>query len=340
MLKQKMTKREYTYPQQYLELKDDRGRLLFLAMLGSLAPSSHNMQPWLFKIANNSITVLPNFKRKLKVADPSGREFFITLGTLIKNLDIASKAYGLKYTIELGNDTSKKIASFNYTDLTPSNPNFQVLEALIQRHNSRLPFDGKEISENIIAELKKHQTEKVKIDFIKESEIKGKIKKITLDSVRKAFKDTNFRKELAPWLKPSLGYHDDGLVGKNLGMPFFISLIFPLMTRYTDTSELQVKIFNRMLENVPVHCVISTQIETPETWLDVGQVFEAVAIEAQSKGLSLGVMQAAIEDAEYNREFQSILNNGQKPQMFFRIGYTNKIHVHSPRIDVNKLTVN
>lgn len=56
-------------------------KLRFLLKYAILAPSSHNTQPWIFRIVNNnSIEVYADRTRALPVVDPEDRELTISCG--------------------------------------------------------------------------------------------------------------------------------------------------------------------------------------------------------------------------------------------------------------------
>ncbi|HKD97525.1 MAG TPA: nitroreductase, partial [Micromonosporaceae bacterium] len=58
------------------------------------APSIHNTQPWQFRVRPESVDVLVDHDRLLTVADPSGREMVISVGSAVFNLEVAMSAEG------------------------------------------------------------------------------------------------------------------------------------------------------------------------------------------------------------------------------------------------------
>jgi hypothetical protein len=312
-------------------------KLKLLVTLANLAPSSHNMQPWLFRIEDESIVLLPNPKLRLMVADPDGREFFITLGTVIGSMKLVARAYGLGFEYSKSNNIDREIGRFRFTSLEAVKPDYELLKAFVQRHNSRLPFSKNPLPEKFIEKIRNALAGIADFTIIIDEELKGRIERNILDSVKDAFADKNFCLELAPWVKKSIGRHEDGLPGYNLGMPFLLSLIFPWMIRNIDISNLQVKIHKRMLDNSSVYGVISANEETSEKWLEIGEAFLNVAVEAEKDQISIGIMQASIENAKNRKELQNIIGSEKLPQMFFRLGYCNLNHKHSPRRPLSKV---
>ncbi len=70
-------------------------RLRFLLRYAVLAPSSHNTQPWKFRIIGNQIDVFIDEERWLKVADDDQRELHISVGCAHGKPDHCSKAFWL-----------------------------------------------------------------------------------------------------------------------------------------------------------------------------------------------------------------------------------------------------
>ena len=67
---------------------------LFMIEQAVKAPSGHNTQPWLFRLNENEIQILPNFDKSLPAVDPDNRELFISLGCAAENLCIAASQKG------------------------------------------------------------------------------------------------------------------------------------------------------------------------------------------------------------------------------------------------------
>src|SRR5689334_24682575 len=59
-----------------------------------LAPSIHNTQPWQFHIRDNGIDVYADWRRRLDVIDPNGRQLIISVGAAVMNLRLAIHEHG------------------------------------------------------------------------------------------------------------------------------------------------------------------------------------------------------------------------------------------------------
>src|SRR5262245_760606 len=61
---------------------------------GTLAPNSHNTQPWKFQLGADSIDILPDFSRRTPIVDPDDHHLYVTLGCAAQNVVIAANATG------------------------------------------------------------------------------------------------------------------------------------------------------------------------------------------------------------------------------------------------------
>ena len=63
-----------------------------LIRYATLGANSHNTQPWRFKVADGSIQILADVKRRIPVVDPDDHHLFASLGCAAENLAIAAGA--------------------------------------------------------------------------------------------------------------------------------------------------------------------------------------------------------------------------------------------------------
>jgi hypothetical protein len=77
-------------PSAFCSLTSFRDRARHLLRYAILAPSSHNSQPWKFRLELDGIAVLRDLGQELPVADPVGREAVIGIGASLFNLRVAA----------------------------------------------------------------------------------------------------------------------------------------------------------------------------------------------------------------------------------------------------------
>ena len=62
--------------------------------MAAMAASSHNSQPWKFKLQGNLITIIPDYQRRCPAVDPDDSHLFKGLGCAAENLMHAATADG------------------------------------------------------------------------------------------------------------------------------------------------------------------------------------------------------------------------------------------------------
>jgi len=63
-----------------------------LVRFGTLAPKSHNTQPWKFRLGADTIDILPDFSQRTPIVDPDDHHLDVTLGCAAQNVLIAAKS--------------------------------------------------------------------------------------------------------------------------------------------------------------------------------------------------------------------------------------------------------
>lgn len=326
--------------EKYKQLSTNSDRLEFLVLLSTLAPSSHNAQPWLFEVGQNIIKVKANFERKLPYSDENNRQLFLSIGAAITNLIQSSKALGLQFTTEdnfdFGNNVIFKIS---YQSLESSSVDQKAFDNLVNRKTNRLPFENKDVDKSILLELASQCLEGVAASFVADQTQKKSLRDIVSKSVREAFADKKFTSELSDWIKPSSVKYRDGMPGYTLGVPKLISYILPFAVKHLNLQKFQSKMHEDWLIHAPVYGVISTEQDEPAAWVQAGRSFERIALKAEDFGLRIGVMGAPIEIGDNYKLIQQTIGITTRPQMFFRIGYGPDMPHFSPRIDLEKVIV-
>ena len=71
------------------------GHIQALIRAAVLAPSSHNTQPWMFRVSASAIDLIADRTRALPVNDPRNRELAISCGCALENLRVAAAGQGL-----------------------------------------------------------------------------------------------------------------------------------------------------------------------------------------------------------------------------------------------------
>lgn len=322
---------------------NEQQKLKHLLRLALLAPSSHNTQPWLFKVNRKTlqITITANWERQLKDSDPQGRELFLSLGTAVENFETALKAYHISYHYEEKKSAKGPEGHFTIHSLESGNTDITTLTAIYSRQANRYPFTKAALPENFIRQAESYASADLDICFIteQEPEKKQKLSAIILEAVAAAFHDKKFTRELSQWIKPSLKRYRDGMPGYNIGVPWLFSLFMPYAIRHIPMAGMQRAMNKQMLDHCPALAVIATRRDDPQSWFMAGRVYERVALLAESQNIKIGVFGAPVEIGDYYKQVQCLCQNNLRPQMVFRLGYTDKTPPRSPRLHLHSVII-
>jgi len=311
----------------FFNQKTNFEKIKFILRYGILAPSTHNSQPWLFKIEDESCKIFYDSKRyTIKEADPLQRDLYISFGCLIENLFVASNYFNVFKSINyILKDSLIVEIVFKDLDGKEVNKNFEkILDAIPKRVNARGIFEQQSISQEIIRRIPSiNDFSDLKIDLIQD---KGKIEKLaslTARGLKIAYSSPKFRKEMSAWMNSSFSRKKEGIPGYSLRMPALISLVFPMLVRFFDIGKAVGMLNYKSISSAPLISIISSKGNSPLSWLNVGRLFERLSLDMYSRGLKVSIFVASIEIGDLYKEVQEITASNLIPQLLFCIGYMN-----------------
>ena len=318
--------------------------------LAILAPSTHNIQPWLVeKYSESELGVTVNRSRILPAADPYGRDLLQSLGCFIENVAIASKQLHLQVNFieSFENDVSNTSIHISFRSIhkttQPDTDMWKMMYyAIPDRKNSRVLFDtSKELPESLVAtmgDLNDMPEELGVLVFNQESE-KRYLATITGQAVYATQSKKAFRNEFAKIVH-------NNITKSKIGMPaysFGLSLIPSLFARFVfgnfNISRALKKINEKAMSACSAVVIITSKNNTKESWYNVGRLFERISLFLTAKGVKVSVHIAAAEVETYANELMLHINSRNRPQMIFRVGYSNKQVKHTPRAPLEDFIV-
>ena len=317
--------------------KTDEDRLRFLIRFAVLAPSSHNSQPWKFKVGDKGIMVGPEMRRALPISDTNNRQLYISLGCAIENLLVAADYYGFATQINYQDD--RAVISLQRIKQESSQDKNHLIFSIPKSHTNRNPYDDRTPDDLFRAWIKTLANDEMRVDCITDQNVKNKIADVVIAAGIAAMDNGGFRKELSRYVKPNITKAKIGMPAFGMGIPTPISLIAPLMLKLLNMNKLTRKQDEKLLkEQTPVFVIISTKEDGPKAWMRAGQTYERVALKAEQQNTNTAPIAAPIQIGEYYKELQRILQISFRPQVFFRLGCASRSTPHSPRLLAEEVT--
>ena len=131
-------------PAAFSACRSDAERMRVLANYAVLAPSSHNTQPWRFRIAGSArLELRADRGRALPIVDPHDRALVISCGAALANMRLAADALGAGLRVDTLPDPldTDLIARIRMEEAgTAKESSAPVLRAIVERRTTRSAF--------------------------------------------------------------------------------------------------------------------------------------------------------------------------------------------------------
>lgn len=315
----------------------------FVLNYAILAPSTHNSQPWLFKINAPECQIYYDPKLILPEADPKTRDLYISIGCAIENLILAARYFNIFDSISYGPfENKEQLATIRFKKYTSvRNDEYKIiLGTITKRINARGLFSSESVSTNIInsisSTIQNYLIDDIKVHWVADKDKIHKLAKLTADGLKSAYRRPAFRKEMSRWMHPSLTRSKGGLPGYALRMPFLFSFVLPTLVKWFNLGRLLSILNYKSLSSAPLVVVITADRDDPNTWLNVGRLAERLMLEFNNFNWQTSIFVAAIEMGSFHNEVQKIISTNQMPQFLFVVGKVDSRHKATPRHELTQ----
>ncbi|WP_416666622.1 Acg family FMN-binding oxidoreductase [Egbenema bharatensis] len=299
-------------------------QLQFLLQYAVLAPSSHNTQPWLFKLQNEQVQLYADRSRALPIVDPQDRALIISCGAALFNLCLAIRQFGYTDIVKLFPDASQAdlLAQVQLGEPYHATATEQALfRAIPHRHTHRPQFLNQALSPDFLITLQSAAiAEHTWLEFISQANREA-VADLIAEGDRRQMKNPQFRRELSDWIHPNRSPHRDGMPGYAHGFSDWLSYAGPFVIQHFDLSHPQAKKDRQLAQQAPALAVLGTAADRPEDWIAAGQALSHVLLLARSQGVMAAFMNQPIEVAELRPQLSQQLKQSGYPQLLMRLGF-------------------
>jgi len=304
--------------------------ILKILDLARLSPSSHNTQPWKVSVDKNKAIVGYEPHRHLAVGDPDRRELFISLGCFIQTAAAAAQSLGYKMTTLFMGEGAEGVAELLFTKASQPEP--KLAEAIRRRHSDRRKFLNQPIPKEELDQLKKLTSGTAKLAiFTSEEDVKF-LSEMTAQATLTAMKQTEFREELAGWVRHNWTKQPDGMPAYVQGIPGPVSLVAKtIIKKNPKVADSQAKKDAKSVFGSSAVALITLAEQTPRTWLDAGRLFQKLCLEAKLLGISSSAFSAAVMDGNTVSDMMHKLELKDQPVALLRLGYAKNSPRPTPR---------
>ncbi|MCC6587845.1 MAG: nitroreductase [Bryobacterales bacterium] len=303
-------------------------QLRFILHYAALAPSSHNTQPWKFRIlhAGEGVELYCDSTRGLRVADPDRREMLLSCGAALLNLRLAMEYFGPRvYTTLMPDEDEPDLLArvdWGYRALGDAADRL-LFRNIVWRHTDRSPFQDWNIPQHLITELQQEAAKEGSIlTFVAAGEMRNRVAALIASGCERQTEDPEFRRELADWVHPNWSEVEDGMPAYAFGMKSYVaSAVAPIVLRSFNWGKWAGREMAEMAAAAPALAILSTAEDRPAAWLAAGQALERVLLRACAEGVRASFLNQPVQVQELRGELAAAANLQGTPQLVLRLGY-------------------
>lgn len=293
-----------------------------LVRYATLAPNSHNTQPWRFHLQDRSITIRPDYLRRTPAVDPDDHHLFISLGAAVETLAIAGTATGRPGEVVVEGDGSAG-ATFAFSP-AKAHPD-ALLDAITRRQSCRANYDGQPVPAAELAILEGAAAlPGVQTILIADQPRLKAIRDLVVAGNGAQMADRAFMHELKDWLRfnPRAAIrHGDGLYAAASGNPI---LPTPLgkaaFDRFFTAAAENDRYASQVMSSAGVAVFVGERADKA-SWLNIGRACQRFALAATSLGLSTAFINQPVEVVALRPDLASVIGApNRRPDLVMRFG--------------------
>lgn len=293
-----------------------------LIRLGTLAPSSHNTQPWLFHIRDAAIEIAPDLTRRCPVVDPDDAHLFKSLGCAAETIVQAAAAAG--HATDVAADPAGTIAlRFRPAEGLDGS----LAPAIAQRQCTRRAFDGRPIAPAQRDALAATGTgDGVRVVLVEDEARRAAIGELVAEGNRVQLTDAAFRTELFRWVRCTAGEAiaaGDGLSSFAAGQPALPRWLVRLLLPVVVTASAQVARDRAHLAASPLLVAFVATTDDIPAWIEIGRCYQRLALRATLAGIRHAHINQPVEVGTLRSRLASALglDPGEHALLLLRLGY-------------------
>ena len=291
------------------------------------APSVNNTQPWWFSTGDREVGVHADVERRLRLADPDGREMMISCGAALFTARVAIRYLGLVPTVSVlpDPDLPNLVARIRYGNeqTAPVEYERQLFAEIPRRRTHRGGFDAEPLPAGLISALRDEASrEKATLRVMAEEGQRGALAAVVEAADYALRLDADRVRKQSRWAPPPGSPRRDGVP----------PTAYPARPERTEPSfpsrdfahghgwGLPPSGTGAVPRSAGVVAVLTTAADRPEDWVDAGQALQRVLLLASSCGATAALHSQPLEVAELRAFIKTVLCDGAYPQMVVRVG--------------------
>jgi hypothetical protein len=299
----------------------DRHDYKNLVRYATLAASSHNTQPWQFRLERGRISILPDQTRQCPAVDPDDHHLYASLGCAAENLLLAAQAAGLRGHLSCDASTSSVQVDLEEASRLRS----PLFEAIPKRQCTRAEYDGTELPGQQLKLLEEAGRDSgVSLIFLTGHKKKDDVAQYVTEGNTTQFRDARWAKELRSWIR--FNARDavrtgDGLYGPVMGSPDVPKWLGNLFMHIAFSSQRQNRKDIAHIRSCGAIAVFVSDVDDKPHWIEAGRCYQRLALQAAALDLRTAFINQPVEVTALRPQFATYLGVGnRRPDLVVRIG--------------------
>ena len=292
------------------------------------APSVHNTQPWRFGHGEQTIDVYADAGRRLRVADPAGRELMISCGAAVFTLRVALCYLGRLPHIRLFPDPSRPAlvarVSWDQDRIAADPYEREMYAAITVRRTHRGGFGPAPLPTGTIAALRAEAArEGAMLRLVPAGDPRDALAAAVQAGEHALRLDGNRAAEQADWVVAPGSPRRDGILpaaypaGPAHTEPDFPGRDFAAGQGWGQAAPAAAG------ERSPgVVCLLATSVNEPADWVAAGQALQRVLLRATACGVAAALHSQPLELPQLRDFIRVQLAARAHPQLIIRLGVT------------------
>lgn len=297
----------------------------FLLRFAILAPSSHNSQPWRFRIDGDRVEIDADSSRWLRVADADQRELYLSVGCALENLLLAAQCFGYEPRLEVPDGPQDGPAAKVVLGARDPGRHFEdrhLFDAIVRRRTSHEDFTDQGPLEPDTLDTLRRTAADIGVELVSvDGDERAGLARLQEEADEHQMADDAYREELGEWIGSGA-----------LGDAWPKARIVQWVVTHFDLGKSEAKDNSQSIRDAAFVGVLVTDADDPAARIQAGRAWERVALAATSLGLATQPISQTLEVPELKERVAALLGleNGT-PQHLFRAGHGRARVDHTPR---------
>ena len=304
-------------------------RLEYLVNYAVLAPSTHNSQPWRFRVRGEALELLADRQRALRIADPLDRELTISCGAALQFARLAARKFSWEACVELMPDPANPdlLARLRLgAGSSPTKGEVRRFDAIAKRHTNRTRMNSApSLDDGLKAVMPLARHYGIAFASIADDSVRSEIADLVADADRRLMADASFRNELARWVRSSRSSKHDGMSLSSFGMGDELSALTAFAIRNFEIGGDTAETHRQLVLDTPVMGLLVSLADDPKSWLRTGMALADILLELTARGFACSFANQPLEVAALRPRAAQLFQTSGFAQMLVRIGCAEEV---------------